>query len=304
MSIAYVGSANAYTAGATELDWTANFAAGLLLVAVYGFQGVGNTSGPWSVPNNGQFASNYVGPFTQWRQVCWTAPSATGVGLEVWCAINAVGGSFSRNLAFATSQQAQVSVAAYSGAYAPTGRISDGAVRAAVTAQVVGNNPAAPNVYANTGELVVAVGADLMTGAGFGTPSGFTSRIDAAGGGAGNAEAVIADATAVSPGNFGLITFPQPAASSSTAGTTATLAVVPAPTTATGGGVIDAPLPEELQIGEGYAIRVTAVDPTTGGLVSGVTVGTTVLTAEVVAEAAGGGGGDLGEWVLIPGIGA
>lgn len=299
MSFSYVGSINAYTAGATELDWSGSFATGTLLVAVYAFQSVAPGSGPWSVPNVGQLANTFVGPATGWAQVGWQAPSATGVGIEVWCAINGPPTVFTRKLAFAVSQQVQLSLAGYSGAYAPNGTISDGAVRASATATVTGNNPAAPSITANGGELVVACGGDLMTGAGFGTPSGFTSRIDAAGGGAGNVEATVADATVTVPGATGLIVFPEPAASTSTAGATATLAIVPTPATPGAGGIINAGLPEGLDVGSGYTLRVTALDPTTGNPVSGVTVSNLIFTADQISGTPEGL--EVGPFMLVPG---
>lgn len=65
-----------------------------------------------------------------------------------------------------------------------------------------------------------------------------------------------------------------------------------------------APMPESLDVQAGYTIRVTALDPTTGALVSGVKVTTVVLTADQVQNFSGGGGGPAGEWLLVPGPGA
>lgn len=39
-----------------------------------------------------------------------------------------------------------------------------------------------------------------------------------------------------------------------------------------------APMPDGLNLGSGYTLRVTALDPTTGNLVAGVNVGLEVIT--------------------------
>lgn len=301
MAFTYRGSASAAAAAATEVDCNraANAVAGDLLLLVVAFEGVAAGSGPWIVPNVGQLSSLYIGPGQGWEQVCWQTPGATGVGIEVWAAI--FGSGAFNYAAFAAAQNAVAVTVAYGGEYNPTGTIGGGPPRVATTAQVTGNQPAAPSVVANSGELIVAVGGDLMTGAGFGTPSGFTNRVDVARGAAGTVEATIADRTATVAGATGPITFPNAAAASSTRGTTATLLIQPVPADPRSSSVIDAPLPEDLRIGEGYTIRVTAVDPTTGALVSGVSIGTTVLTADAADTAGGGEPGDTGEWLLVPG---
>ena len=304
MSFSYIGSASASGAGVTSLSCNrpAGAQTGHFLVAVYAFEGVAPGSGPWIIPNNGQFPGNTIGPGEGWLQACWLSPSATGAGIEVWVAIN---GGVNPFVAQCVAAQNVVAVAAaYSGEYNPTGTITGSPPRVATTARVVGNDPAAPSVSVSTGELVLAVGADAMGAGGFGAPSGMTARVDVSRSGAGTVEAVIADLTAVAPGVNGPFTFPQNAASSTTAGVTATLVIVPAPSAGTSGGVIDAPLPENLDVGQGYTIRVTAVDPTTGALVPGVNASAVVLTADQASVNAGGGGGEGGEWLLVPGPGA
>ena len=67
---------------------------------------------------------------------------------------------------------------------------------------------------------------------------------------------------------------------------------------------LDAPMPQGLDVGSGYVVRVTALDPTTGNLVPGVNVNTVVRTAEQAGGIIGGGGGPSGEWFLVPGPGA
>jgi hypothetical protein len=204
---------------------------------------------------------------------------------------------------FAANQNAVTVCAAYSGEYNPTGVITGGAVRLATTARVTGNQPAAPSVAANAGELIIACGADLMGASKFGSPSGFTNRIDAQRSGAGTADAAIADAVVPSAGNTGPITFPNNASSSSTLGTTATLAIVPTPAGVSVGPILDCPMPEDLDLGDGWTLRISALDPTTGAVVPGVTVSN--VAYEVMNVGAGDVGQlEFGEFKLVPGPGA
>lgn len=304
MAFAFVDSVNNQVAPSSSIDASHSFAVGTLLIGVYAFANVAANSGPWSDPNGGQQASDHIGPFTGWQQACWIGPSAAGVGIEVWCAINNTTSAGGRTLSFKASQTCQLVMGAWTGAYAPTSSIFDGAVRDATTAQVVGHAPSAPSISANVGDLIVACGGDLMTASKFGTPPGFTNELDIAGGGAGTVEATIADATANVAGATGLITFPNNAAAASTAGTTATLAIRPAASAAAAGtgGVIDAGLPEDLDIGAGYTLRVTALDPGTGSTISGVTVSNLVFDATQISGTPGEL--EVGPFMLVPGPGA
>lgn len=61
-------------------------------------------------------------------------------------------------------------------------------------------------------------------------------------------------------------------------------------------------MPDGLDVGPNYTLRVTAVDPTTGNLVTGVTVNKVVITATQLQ-----GTPDqlqTGQWFLVPGPGA
>lgn len=300
MAFTYIGNSSAVATSAGEIDGArpAGISTGNLIIAVFGFENVAAGSGPWIVPNIGQLSSNYIGPSQGWQQVCWQSPSGTGVGIEVWGAIH---GSGSNQFAlFASTQSAVMASAAWSGELNAGNPIGNQTVRLEPTAQVTGNFPPAPSVTANSGELVIAIGGDLMTAATFGTPSGFTSRIDAVRGAAGTVEAVIADATITSPGATGPITFPQNAAATTTLGSTATLAIRPAPTTAGSGGLLEAPMPEDLDLGAGYTLRVTALDQATGAQVSGVNV-TNVIVTGTSMVAGDGSGLVTGDWFLVPG---
>jgi len=300
MAFAFVDSTSNYTASGTSVDAAHSFATGTLLIGVYAFQGVTPVSGPWGDPNLGQYGTDHVGPSTGWQRVAWQAPSGSGVGIEIWAAINSTTSAGGRILAFTGTYQCQVVMGAWTGAYAPTGSILDGAVRVATTAAVTGNAPAAPAVSVNAGELIVAVAGDLMTASKFGTPAGYASRIDVAGGGAGNVEATIADLTATVAGATGKIVFPNNAASSTTLGATGTLAIRPVPAVGGVGGVLEAAMPPGLVIGDGWTLRFTAIDPQTGVLVPGVNVSLANVVADDLSGG-GGAGGDLGPFMLVPG---
>lgn len=303
MAFTYIGNASANGTGVTSLSCNrpVGTQVGHLLVAVYAFEGVAAGSGPWIIPNIGQYSGSTIGPASGWQQACWQTPAAAGVGIEVWWAIN--GGVSAFIAQFAAAQNVQAVTAEYSGEYNPTGTVNPSTVRVASTAQVTGNQPPAPSVSANTGELVIAVGGDLMGGSGFGTPSGFTNRVDANRGGAGTVEATIADAPIVAAGPTGPITFPNAAAATTTRGATATLAIVPAPSGASVGPILDIPMPADLDLADGWKLRVTALDPVTGAPVSGVTVANLALEVALGPDTSAG---DLavGPYLLVPGSGA
>lgn len=303
MAFAFLSSANGNVSGGTQVDWTANYALGALMVAVYAFDNVAVGSGPWSTPNNGQLSTAFIGPSTSWQQAAWVGPSAQGVGIEVWCAINGAVGAQTRSLQLASAQTCQAVVGAWSGAYAPNNNISDGAVRAVATRQPTGNAPAAPSIFAFAGELVIAVCGDRMTAAKFGTPAGFTNRVDVALGGAGTVEATEADEVAAVSALTGLIPFPNNAASAGQAGGSATLAVRPAGSVTPGSSILRAPMPPDLDLEHGYTLTVQALSPTTGAPVGGVNIGQVVVTATSVG-AGSGGGNEPGQWFLVPGEGA
>lgn len=303
MAFSFIGSANAAATGATEVDGVvpAGVAAGQIIVALFAFEGVAAGSGPWIIPNSGQFTSDFIGPVTAWQQLCWQSPSLAGVGIEVWGAIYSSGAFLKAK--FAAAQNAVMVAGAWSGEYNPGSSIVAAPPRLAPTAQVTGDQPAAPSVQANAGELIVALAGDLMGAGGFGTPSGKTSRVDATRAGAGTVEAVIADYTPTVAGATGPITFPNPAAAATTRGTTATLAIVPAPTGSSTGPILDVPMPADLDLGDGWTLRVTALNPVTGAVVPGVTVSSFAMEVEL---GAGTSAVDLetGDYKLVPGPGA
>ena len=137
----------------TGLDTIPNF-----LPFVAAFEAV--TAGPWITLNMGGLSANYIGPSEGLKQACYQAPSASGIGLEAWVAIEGVPGGSLRKAKFASNQTGVAVILAWSGAYETTGNISDGALRAATTAQVTGDAPAAPSIFAFQNELVITVGCD------------------------------------------------------------------------------------------------------------------------------------------------
>lgn len=231
MTIAFEIAGASDSGTSTIASFTRTGTLGDLIVIAIAIEGQAAGSGPWIIPNTGQLTDDYIGSHTGWKLVCYEPPSASGVGLEVWAAIS--GTTSGTSHASLTSSLSFVAIQLYySGIYAPTSSINDGAVRAATVAQVTGNTPAAPSVYAFASELVIAVGGEQMSSPGFGAPSGYTSRVDATRGGYGNAEATMADALVLTEGDTGAITFPGNGASGSSKGATATLAIRPATTTA------------------------------------------------------------------------
>lgn len=298
MAFSFIAANNNTGTGVTSLDCNlpAGVAVGDLLVITYAFEAVAAGSGPWVIPNIGQNADG-VGPFNSWVQAAWQAPTSSGAGIEVWTAIYSSGTHIKGY--FAASQNVVAVIGAWRGEYNPTGFIFGAPARLAPSQAVTGHQPPAPAVLANTGELIIACAGDTMTGSNFGTPSGFSNRVDVTRGAAGTVETTMADHTATLTGDTGPITFPNNASSATAKGTTATLVFQPSPTTAGQGGIINAGLPKDLDIGDGYTLRVTALDPTTGNPVTGVTVNNLIFTAEQISGTPGEL--EVGPFMLVPG---
>jgi NADPH:quinone reductase-like Zn-dependent oxidoreductase len=64
-----------------------------------------------------------------------------------------------------------------------------------------------------------------------------------------------------------------------------------------------APMPDQLDVGPTYTLRVVALDPATGNTVAGANIGTTVITATSLTQA-DTSGLEQGDWFLVPGPGA
>lgn len=303
MAFSFIAASSSDGTGVTNLQYNVPVGtqAGDLLIGVWAFEGVAAGSGPWIIPNVGQLQPNGIGPAGAWYQYAFQAPGAAGVGIEVWCAIDS--SASNPEAFFAAAQNVSSVMCTYRGEYNPTGNILGAPPRLDPSQQVSGNQPPAPSVSVNVGELVVAVAGDTMGAGGFGTPSGFTNRVDHARGGVGNVEATIADRVATVAGPTGPITFPTAASAAAAKGATATLVFTLAPTVAGAGPLFDAPLPPDLDLASGWTLRVTALDAVTGAPISGVNV--TNFAAEVLdVNGAGAPGLEFGDFLLVPGPGA
>lgn len=264
-----------------------------LLIAVFGFEGVNTTDGPWITGT----------PFsTGWKRATFQPPSVNGgSGLEIWIGSPWTSGaltnfSFTGNLTFVGRGLV------YSGEYyAVSG--DNAALRSAQTAQVVGNNPASPNSFAYQGDMALAVAADSLQAGGYGNPTtaGWgTARFDDARGAAGTVEITASDQLNLSANGFtGSALWGATATNPGTAGATAVLVFIPLSGTTPQAAIIDAPMPEYLDIGSGYTIRVTAVDPATGSTLSTVNIGTVVFTTDQIAGSPEGL--QAGPFMLVPG---
>lgn len=230
MSLAYKAtSAVAAVSAASEIDLnTPSSSFGDLLVSVIGVEGVAGGSGPWIDANVGQLTTDYGGPFTGWKQVAMIAPSATGVGVEVWAALYSSGTHVWWK--FNANQSAVARMVTYTGAYSLSNQITDGAVRAAATNQWTGNNPQAPSIYAYLNEMLLAFAAEEMSSPGYGTPTpaGWTTRFDNARSGYGTAEITVADFIPVTvEGASGVIPWSANGALSTSKGGAGVLAIRP-----------------------------------------------------------------------------
>lgn len=63
---------------------------------------------------------------------------------------------------------------------------------------------------------------------------------------------------------------------------------------------LDVTMPQDLDLPDGWTIRVTAVD-TGGNLVSGVNVSNMAIVADAPLGAGAGGGLEVGPFLLVPG---
>lgn len=212
MTIALQGtSAAVSSSGATSatITWPGS-PSGQMLVGIFGFEAV--TSGPWIT------GTNQGG----WARSCYQAPSASGNGLEVW---NTNGWSSGATTQFNfTGTLAYVGIGrVYTGQYTGAGNV----LRAGTTAQVTGNNPAAPSIYAYINEMVVVCAASQLNSSGYtAAPTGYADLSSAARGSAhGNVEIGTADQVATGEGNTGSLTFTATAAAGGTKGATATLVI-------------------------------------------------------------------------------
>jgi hypothetical protein len=208
-------SAPQSSAGASSatITWPGS-PSGQMLLAVFGFENVLAASGPWVDHSESG----------GWERAFYQPPSADGgCGLEVW---NTQGWSSgpTTKFDFVASEAYVAEGAVYTGQYTGAGDV----VRASVSRQVTGDDPAAPSAYVFASELVIVAAADLLATPGYGTPTpaGWTKRFDNARGGAfGNVEITIADKLAATEGNTGDIPWSAVTSPAGAHGATATLAI-------------------------------------------------------------------------------
>lgn len=228
MAVSFVGTAASATGTATT-TLTVNRASTTnldFLLIVFGVEGVAAGSGPWVFDNPA--GGTNLGTASGWLRACYQAPSSTGCGLEAWVAIN--GGVNAVSVTFSSAVTVVAQMLAWRGVYYTSGTITDGALRGAATAQVTGNNPAAPSIFAFAQDLLIALASEQMASPGFGTPTpaGWASRTDIARSGFGTVEVTVADLLSdTTTGATGTIPWSATAAAVGDTGATATLDVRP-----------------------------------------------------------------------------
>lgn len=287
-----IESVGPVASGSAQSSATLTFSgtpAGQLLLAVFAFEGVGAGSGP--------YISSSVGG--GWSRTFYQPPAGgSGTGLEVWNTLD--WSIFSTNT---FNFGASYSYAARGLVY--TGQYFDGStspVRTVVQQSVTGSPIATPTVTAFTGELLIAVGGFTLAAPGWGTPNpaGAMQRFDSARSGYGTAEATAADYQVAAGGLLGPFTWPATASSGTAHGATGLFAVRPAVAGGTSQAVLDAAMPPDIAVPGGWTFRFTAIDPITGATVPGVTVSeANIVAADISGD--GGGGADLGPYMLVPG---
>ncbi len=235
MSIVYIGSTSASVdaAATIDIDVPATSDVGDFLAIAVAFEGRASGSGPWVKPWETGDPSTVIGEATDWKQILYQAPSATGSGLEIWAAIIVGAGATDEptTVNFTGSYAAAAGMVSYSGAYGS--HILDGAVRAFAKQQWTGDNPEAPSVYAYDRELLIACSALELDSPGYGdpTPDGWDTKVDKARADTfGNVELAMASKITVIEGATGAIPWAATSDTGSDKGATATLAVRPVTT--------------------------------------------------------------------------
>lgn len=214
MTIALQGTSTPVSspgASSATITWPGS-PGGQMLLAIFCFEGQAAGSGPYitSTVQSG------------WGRSCYQAPSATGNAIEVWNTQSWSSGP-STTFNFAGSVPFVGVGRVYTGQYTGAGNV----IRAGVTAQVTGNNPAAPSVFAFANEMVIACASSQLGAGGYSAaPPGYSDLFDTIRGGViGNVELGTADQLQGADVNTGSLVFTANAASGATRGTTATLVV-------------------------------------------------------------------------------
>lgn len=197
---------------------------GQMLIAVFGFENVLASSGPWVIDKDG----SPPGSATGWLRSFYRPPSADGgCGLEVWNSYDWSSGIGGSTFHFDASRPFVAQGLVYTGQY------FDGTTdpfRAFLSQPWTGDNPKTPSIYAFGNELLLAVAAEQMASPGFGTPTpaGWVQRFDSKRSAFGNVEITAADLTVSGEGASGIIPWAASAAGPANKGATAVVAVRPA----------------------------------------------------------------------------
>lgn len=230
MTIALQGTSAAISSASASsgtITWPGS-PSGQMLLAVFGFEGVAAGSGPWitGTPQGG------------WARTCYQAPSGSGNGIEIWNT-NGWSSGPTTQFNFAAAMAYVAFGQTYTGQYGQTN-----VIRASLTAQVTGNNPAAPGGFAFLNEMIIACSSTQLNSSGYtAAPTGMSGLATADRGGThGNVEIATANEVVGVSASYGSFPFIATAASGGTLGATATLFVRAAPGGGSGGAASTSPM--------------------------------------------------------------
>lgn len=217
MAITFVANSsnNAYagSASVTTVNPVGTLAGDLLLCCFcFGSQPAG--SGPWVLDAP-----------AGWLRIIYRAPSAVGVGIEVWGAIQVSGPSSLFD--FTGTYEGNMRESVYRGVTPVVPGQITSLVSDAQSAQTTGNDPVAPSVTVDqAGSMVVVCAANTLSGTGFGYPAPYTKRWDNADGGVfGNSEDALGENLSAGVGATGTIPLTAPVTPAGAKGTTCTFVI-------------------------------------------------------------------------------
>jgi hypothetical protein len=288
MSIAFQAASAAVTGTATSgtITWPGS-PSNQMLIAVFAFDAV--TVGPF-VKDSGTSGG--------WSRAFSQAPSASGTGIEVWAST-----PWSSDATTTFNFFASETFVAQGIVY--TGQFQGDAVRATSSQAWTGANPQTPAIFSFAGEMLVAVAGDTLAAGGFGTPTpgGSTSRFDSTLAGAGTAELTAADRLTAVDGVIGPFTWTATGSPVGAHGAAGVLAIKPPPTVVTNPAVMEASMPQLLDLPDGYRLVWDAID-INGSPVAGVVVNSVSVFGTLLGTGTGSGDTTLGPFMLVPGPGA
>lgn len=189
-------------------------AVGDLLLCSFAFGSVAAGSGPWvaTAPSG-------------WLRIIYRAPSATGVGIEVWGALYVSGAS--AHFTFNGTYEGNMRQSTYRG-FTPVvpGQIVS-LVGDAQSVQTTGNDPVAPSVNVDVaGSMVGVSAANVLSSTGFGYPAPYTKRWDNAESGSfGTTENALGEHIGAGSGATGTIPLTAPVTPAGAKGTACTFVI-------------------------------------------------------------------------------